>query len=427
MRAKIGIAAALIALAGCEEHQQNQAPAPAGAPELRGAVSDPRVAQFYEARGWRSAWTPESEAALTAAIGGAERHGLDKDGFLQPIQAARSPAAHDAALSLAALSYAEALARGRTDPARIRRVYTVPRPEPDLAAELNGTLRRGNIADWLGGLAPRDDDYRLLSQAYVQANQQVARAQGHPPRPVLERARTLAVNLERRRWLERAPPATRIDVNTGAATLAYVRDGKVADTRRVVVGEPGHETPELGSPLYRLVANPTWTVPRSIEAREIAPKGEAYLRRNNMARRDGWIVQESGPRNSLGLVKFDLRNDQEIYLHDTPAKALFARSDRHASHGCVRVADALGFAAMIAEDQGVLGQWERALATGEENFVPLVHPIAVRLFYHTAFVENGRIVFAPDIYGWDEDVAEALGLPRRSRHAARAAVTDLGP
>ena len=109
---------------------------------------------------------------------------------------------------------------------------------------------------------------------------------------MLDQARSLAVNLERRRWLERNPPATRIDVNTGAATLAYIRDGRVADTRRAVVGEPGHETPELASPLYRLVANPTWTVPRSIEEREIAPKGEAWLRRNNMTRRDGWIVQE---------------------------------------------------------------------------------------------------------------------------------------
>lgn len=378
MGSKFWAAAALIALAGCGQQQRNEA-APAAAPDRR------------------TAWTPASEAALVAAIGEAGRHALDQDAFLGPVEAARSPAARDAALSLAALSYAEALARGRTDPARLR------------------------------GLAPQDEEYRLLSQAYVEANGQVAQAQGRPPPALLERARALAVNLERRRWLERAPPATRIDVNTGAATLVYVQDGKVADTRRVVVGEPGHETPELGSPLYRLVANPTWTVPRSIEAREIAPKGEAYLRRNNMERRDGWIVQKSGPRNSLGLVKFDLRNDQEIYLHDTPAKALFAQDDRHASHGCVRVADALGFAATIAAAQGVSDQWRQALATGEESFVPLPRPIPVRLLYHTVFVDRGRIVFAPDVYGWDEDVAAALGLPRRPRAAAAAQSRDLGP
>jgi len=424
---RIRIAAALLALAGCSQAPQNQPAAADAAGELRAAATDPGVARFYRSRGWRTAWTRESEAALVAAIGEAGRHALDADAFLAQARAARSPAAHDAAMTLAALSYAGALARGRTDPARTRRPYSLPRPNPDLAAGLERALAGGDIGGWLRGLAPRDDEYRLLSEAYVAADRQVAAAHGHPPPALLDRARALAVNLERRRWLERTAPATRIDVNTGAATLAYIRDGAVADSRRVVVGEPGRETPELASPLYRLVANPTWTVPRSIEQREIVPKGESYMRRNNMEWQDGWIVQQSGPRNSLGLVKFDLRNDQEIYLHDTPAKALFGEADRHASHGCVRVQDALGFAAMIAEAEGVADQWREALATGEESFVPLPRPIPVRLFYHTVFIDHGRIVFAPDVYGWDEDVAEGLGLPRRPRAAAAARDRDLGP
>src|SRR5690606_12814980 len=80
-----------------------------------------------------------------------------------------------------------------------------------------------------------------------------------------ERARTLAVNMERRRWLARNPPGTRIDVNIAAASLAYYKDGELRDSRSVVVGQPEWETPQLGSPIYRLVANPTWTVPKSIE------------------------------------------------------------------------------------------------------------------------------------------------------------------
>ena len=429
MRARYWIQAALVALAGCQQ-QADQSAAPAGATrsdaeaELRSAATDPRLVRFYQARGWRTAWSPQTEAELVRAIGAAEQHGLDKEAFLGPIAQARSAGAHDAALSLAALTYAEALARGRTDPARLRPIYTVPRPNPDLAAGLRGALDQGQIGAWLAGLAPQDADYRTLSQAYVEASRQVTQAQGHPPAALLDRARTLAVNLERRRWLERAPPATRIDVNTGAAMLTYWRDGRATDSRRVVVGEPGRETPELGTSLYRLVANPTWTVPRSIESEVSSP---AAMRRHHMVRRDGWIVQESGPTNSLGLVKFDLNNDQQIYLHDTPAKALFARPDRHASHGCVRVFDALGFAQMIATDTGVLDQWNRARATGEESYVPLPHAIPVRLFYQTAYVENGRVVIAPDAYGWDEDVAEALGLPRRPRPPARAATRDLGP
>jgi len=436
------VAGALIALAGCGQQPGGQTSAQAGAQteaqanaDLRRAASDPRVRHFYEARGWQTAWNHESEAALVAAIGEAGRHALDKDAFLRPLQSAPTGAAHDAALSLAALSYADALARGRIDPARLREVYTVPRPNADLARGLEAALKAGNVADWLNGLAPQDEEYRMLSEAYVAASEQAAAAsrqpEGSPARragsAAIDRAHTLAVNLERLRWRERQPPATRIDVNTGAATLAYVRDERVVDTRRTVVGDPEHMTPQLGSPLFRLAANPTWTVPHSIEQAEIVPKGEAYMRRNHMEWRDGQIVQESGPKNSLGLVKFDLRNDQAIYLHDTPAKALFRRDERHESHGCVRVDDALGFARLIAQDQGVVDDWERALATGEETFVTLPRPIPVRLMYQTAFVENGRIVFAPDAYGWDEDVAEALGLPRRPRAAQRAHAGDVGP
>jgi murein L,D-transpeptidase YcbB/YkuD len=437
VQARYWVTGALIALASCGQ-PVGQAGTPAAAEadaDLRHAVSDPRVARFYEGRGWQSAWTRESEGALVAAIGDAERHALDKDAFLGPIQQAPSGAAHDAALSLAAISYAEALARGRIDPARLRDVYTVPRPDPNLAAGLADALRTGNVGAWLDGLAPQDADYRALSQAYLAANREIAAAtqqpEGSPARraaaPAIDRARTLAVNLERRRWLDRAPPPTRIDVNTGAATLAYFRDGQVADVRRTVVGDPEHRTPQLGSPLFRLAANPTWTVPHSIEQAEIVPKGEAYMRRNQMEWRNGSIVQKSGPRNSLGLVKFDMRNDEQIYLHDTPAKALFRQPERHESHGCVRVDDALGFARMIAQDQGVLDDWEEALAKGEESFVTLPRPIPVRLIYQTAYVEGGRIVFAPDVYGWDEDVAAALGLPARPRRAAAVRRRDIGP
>ena len=428
MRAKLWVAAALIALAGCGgEQPQGNAPAAADqeAAVLRAeAAANSRIAHFYEARGWRAAWTRPTEAALVRAIGAADQHGLDKSAFLGPLGQAHPGAAHDAALSLAALSYAEALARGRTDPARLRRPYEVPRPSPDLAAGLEAALGSGGIEAWLASLAPQDAEYRALSQAYVEANRAVEAARGDPPASLLARARTLAVNLERRRWLDRSPPATRIDVNTGAALLTYWRGGQAVDSRRVVVGEPGRETPELGSPMFRLVANPTWTVPHSIEQEVSSP---ASMRRHHMEWRDGWIVQDSGPFNSLGLVKFDLRNDHEIYLHDTPAKSLFARPERHASHGCVRVMDALGFAAMIAADEGVSDEWDRALASGEESFVPLPRNIPVRLLYQTAYLDHGRVVIVPDVYGWDEDVAEALGLPPRARPVAPAPVRDIGP
>ena len=242
------------------------------------------------------------------------------------------------------------------------------------------------------------------------------------------RARAIAVNMERLRWLERTPPTTRIDVNVAAARLSYWRDGKLVDSRRVVVGEPDTETPQLGSPMFRLVANPTWTVPRSIQEKEIAKKGPGYLKANNMVWKDGWIVQEPGPKNSLGLVKFDMQNDHAIYLHDTPAKPLFAMVQRARSHGCVRVEDALGFAQMLAEQEGVLDEWNKARATGKETFVKLPRQIPVRLLYQTVlFDEGGAPIVRNDPYGWNDRVSEALGFKGPASMRVKTGAADVGP
>lgn len=243
----------------------------------------------------------------------------------------------------------------------------------------------------------------------------------------IDRARAVAIAMERLRWLARTPPATRIDVNLAAARLTYWRDGKIADTRKVVVGEPDRETPQIGSPIFRLVANPTWTIPRSIEG-ETAAKGAAYLKANNIARKDGWLVQQPGPKNSLGLVKFDMLNDQAIYLHDTPAKQLFAMIQRQRSHGCVRVDDALGFAELLARDEGVIDQWQQARGTGKETFVKLPKQIPVRMLYQTVlFDDAGEPIVRNDPYGWDDRVGAALGFKAGKALRVETHASDEGP
>ena len=243
------------------------------------------------------------------------------------------------------------------------------------------------------------------------------------------RARQLAVAMERLRWLQREPPKTRVDVNTAASFLDYWRDGQHADHRKVINGEPDKPTPQLQAPIYRLVANPTWTVPKGIAEKELAEKGQAWLDQNNFVMKDGMYVQQSGPKNSLGMVKFDMQDDEAIYLHDTPAKALFSQSDRHRSHGCVRVENAMQFATALAQQEGVLDQFQKAMQTGEETFVKLPNEIPVRLLYHTAFWDGSRIQFRPDVYGWDENVAKALelapGPPRKIEQPESS--DDVGP
>lgn len=243
-----------------------------------------------------------------------------------------------------------------------------------------------------------------------------------------DRVRALAVALERRRWLSRTPPVTRIDVNVAAARLRYYREGKLVDERKVIVGKPGNETPPLLAPIYRLVANPTWTVPKSIQHGDLAGVSSEYLKRHNMVMRGGWIVQQPGPANALGMVKFDMRDDVAIYLHDTSNRALFDRSQRHLSHGCVRVEDALGFADRLAREEGVADQWQQARASGKRTFVPLPREIPVRLLYHNVFVSaDGNVTFRTDPYGWNEPIAAALGFTPDSKKRAVAQNVDVGP
>lgn len=335
----------------------------------------------------------------------------------------REPSAQQASISL---SDGSLIRRGDRDP----RV-----PEIARALELHGYLDTGSrtsagqqsqtlYSDHIANAVERlQEDRGMAVDGVVGPNTIEALNRGAG-----DLARAAAVALERRRWLPRSPAGDRIDVNTAAAMLEYHRGGEVVDRRPVVVGQPDWQTPQLHSDFYRLVANPTWTVPKSIEEEDLAGLSASELRRRNMVRRDGWVVQLSGPDNALGLVKFDMHNDYAIYLHDTPSKSLFERNIRQLSHGCVRVSDALGFASMIAEHHGITAEWQRARETGEETFVQLPNRVPVRLLYHPTYLApSGEVMFEQDVYGWNDPIARQLGFAEGRRKRFVPEVEDLGP
>ena len=394
------------------------------AEEALGSKASADVRAFYETREWQKAWDGKSEKQLVEIIGAAAEHGLKPDLFLKG-ELPKEGGQRDSALTTAALRYASALARGYSDPTKVSEVYTVPQPKADVVGGLGKAIEDGKLADWFASLAPQTDEYRMLAQEFVRH----ARLNGNGGSAAAgERARQLAVNLERLRWLERDPPKTRIDVNTASATLEYWRNGMPRDRRNVVVGEPDWETPQLGSPIFQLVAHPYWRVPDSIFEDELVEKSPAYFAEQNMEFRDGKLVQLPGPKNALGEVKFDMRNDHAIYLHDTPAKALFGRPERHRSHGCVRVQDARGFALLLAHDDGTLIEFQEKMMEPEEGFVKLKKEVPVRLMYRTAFLDEGQVRLVDDVYGWDDDVAYALGYVRKPPRAkVKHERGDIGP
>jgi murein L,D-transpeptidase YcbB/YkuD len=114
------------------------------------------------------------------------------------------------------------------------------------------------------------------------------------------------------------------------------------------------------------------------------------------------------------LVKFVFPNKYDVFMHDTPAKSLFARARRDFSHGCIRLEKAQNLAEWVLREESGWQQ-DRIVAAmqGTESIsVKLTSPIPVMAIYVTAVVaENGEVHFFDDLYGKDaaleRDLAEA--------------------
>ena len=104
-------------------------------------------------------------------------------------------------------------------------------------------------------------------------------------------------------------------------------------------------------------------------------------------------------------------NRHNIYLHDTPAKSLFAREVRAYSHGCIRLHKPFEFAYTLLAKQSSnpKGLFHSTLDTGKETQIDLVKQVPVHIMYRTAFTEaKGHMQYRRDIYGRDAKIWRAL-------------------
>lgn len=235
--------------------------------------------------------------------------------------------------------------------------------------------------------------------------------------PVTERVQQIASNLERHRWLPRSLGSRYIYVNVPAFRVEAYDSGQKVLEMKVVVGAEyqGRATPVFSDSMEFVVFRPYWNVTDAIAANEIFPainRDPGYLDRGNYEiyndKGKRRVRQKPGGANALGMVKFMFPNDFNIYLHDTPAKALFEQADRAASHGCIR----LEHPDQMAEF--VLG-WDNAKVRnamdngGDNRTVNLPKKIPVYIVYFTTYARDGQLYFADDLYGRDDDLEEQVG------------------
>lgn len=260
--------------------------------------------------------------------------------------------------------------------------------------------------------------------------------------PVEDRIRQLVLNMERWRWLPQELGERHVLVNIANFELDVVEGGREVMTMRVAVGRPFRKTPVFSDRISHLVLSPYWHVPFNLAVQdklpEIKRQGVSWFERNNMKVFQGWgssereidpatvdwdrlsathfpyrLRQEPGPSNALGRVKFMFPNAFNVYLHDTPGREIFSRTERAFSSGCIRIEKPMELALYLIGDQGWTKETVQRVVDGRvERTVNLRAPVPVHLLYWTAWADDqGMISFRRDIYDRDPALAAALDQP----------------
>lgn len=294
--------------------------------------------------------------------------------------------------------------------------------------------------------------------------------------------KTIKINLERFRWIDYSNTPQYLLVNIPDFKVFAVENGKKLFDIKVCTGirrpvnfqarnevykrtkklrdKPDDwETPVLYSQVSYMVLNPTWTVPASIIREEILREvrkdsnylsikhfkvfkegveinlNEVDIKEFSSARIPYTIVQDPGAGNALGKIKFMFNNPFGVYLHDTPTRPPFSKSNRAVSHGCVRVEKPIMLADYLlrdhwkwnidflkleigqkVEDRSVQIEYQRKRSElrrnasfGKTTEIILDRKIPLYIDYYTAWVDDdGYVNFREDVYRKDKVLIEYM-------------------
>ncbi|HET6559240.1 MAG TPA: L,D-transpeptidase family protein [Prolixibacteraceae bacterium] len=236
-------------------------------------------------------------------------------------------------------------------------------------------------------------------------------------------AKKIYLTMNYMRFLSANSSKEQIIVNIPEAHAIYYRDKLPTVDMRVVPGTKDDPTPTMASYITSIITFPPWKVPQRIAVDEILPevqKDEKYLKEkkfivvyskeNEVDRKDlKWeeydkdnfpyfFQQQPGPDNSLGVIKFNLKNPLSIYLHATNWHGAFEQDSRFLSHGCVRLEKPYQLANAIL--RGEIGREELAKVRDniETKEYTIKRKIPTFLVYMPAVVNGNKVTLLNDIY-----------------------------
>ncbi|HEU4705000.1 MAG TPA: L,D-transpeptidase family protein, partial [Sphingomicrobium sp.] len=213
--------------------------------------------------------------------------------------------------------------------------------------------------------------------------------------------------------------------------LTMYENGQPVDSMKVVVGTRDLPTPLIASMIHYVTFNPYWNVPHHLVRKTVAPnvlkQGIGYLKSRGYEVMADWseeaavlpadsvdwkavaagktqvrVRQKPGPGNSMGEMKFRFPSGEDIYLHDTPTREYFAKSQRTLSNGCVRLEDAKRLARWL------MGREPVAPSKDPEIRVQIPQGVPIYLTYLTAQPSSSGVTYLSDVYGWDQPAGQQV-------------------
>lgn len=320
--------------------------------------------------------------------------------------------------------------------------YNPKAPNETHISQWVSAVQKGNASSFVTNLVPRNHIYQETAQRVLSMSPNATMSEPADTTKKGKKAKAssgnssfykLALNAQRLRIIPDFNNG--IFVNIPSYQLYYIRDGKLALQSKVIVGKNERRTPVLYSKLSNVVVNPPWNVPPTILSKDIVPKlarDPSYADRASLEIFDGsgnkinarsvnWakyvdaknipyrIRQKAGDDSALGRFKFNMPSTDAIYLHDTPNKGLFGKSDRALSSGCVRVERSDDLASILLKEAGwSMDKKQKVLASAKTTSANIQSENPVYLYYVTAWVENGKLHTLPDIYKFD------VAIPKHS-------------
>ena len=271
------------------------------------------------------------------------------------------------------------------------------------------------LAEATASFEPRESQYYDLLEGLAQELRAKEKSQ--------TRIKKFKTSLVYYRWIHHFNFDKYIVVNIASAKLRYYENEEQRLIMKIVAGDTPTRTPRFAAYCNQLTLYPYWHVPRSIATKEILP----FCKENqeDIAGLDlqvldasGRIVDpttvnwkkysannlpynfrhEPGCDNPLGLIKFNLTDPFDIYLHDTNLKPVFKQKKRFYSHGCVRLEKPDELANIFLDEK----LSHDFLSDCQPNMKPRVKtfdPVPVFVVYMPAEVTSpGAVTLYNDVY-----------------------------